>query len=185
MGIMLATEADIPQILEIYRPYVEKTTYSFEYTAPTLEEFTQRFRLLTAQFPWLVYRQEGRIVGYAYGSAPFERAAYQWVGEVSVYLAEEAWGQGIGSALYRTLEQIMACQGYTKVYALVTQENAGSLAFHRAVGYRDAFTVERCGFKMGRWLGVIWLEKLLNPVEKPEDAPTPVHKVVNIHRFFP
>jgi phosphinothricin acetyltransferase len=66
--IRLATQADLPQIMEIYRPYVKRTTYTFEYDMPSLEDFTQRFFDITAQYPWLVWQEEDRILGYAYGS---------------------------------------------------------------------------------------------------------------------
>ena len=68
--IRIATEADVPQILEIYGPYVENTTVSFEYTVPTREAFLERFRTVTAQYPWLVWEEEGVILGYAYAAPP-------------------------------------------------------------------------------------------------------------------
>lgn len=184
MAIRLAVKADIPRILEIYSPYVLKTTYSFEYTVPTLEAFTRRFEEITARFPWLVYEENGELLGYAYGSAPFDRAAYQWMAEASVYLSESAHRRGIGRKLYSVLEEILQQQGFVRVYALVTEENTGSLDFHRAVGYRDAVTFERCGYKQGRWLGVIWLEKTLNSVESNIQPPIRVEEIGNIDRFF-
>lgn len=184
MPTRLAVKADIPRILEIYSPYVLKTTYSFEYTVPDLEEFTRRFEEITARFPWLVYEENGEILGYAYGSAPFERAAYQWMAEASVYLSERAHRRGIGRKLYSALEKILQQQGFVRVYALVTEENTGSLEFHRAVGYRECVTFERCGYKQGRWLGVIWLEKTLNSVETNIQPPIGVGEIGNIDRFF-
>ena len=68
--IRIATEADIPAILEIYGPYILTSTASFEYTVPTEAEFLQRFRTITAQFPWLVWEEDAQILGYAYGSPP-------------------------------------------------------------------------------------------------------------------
>ena len=82
--IRIATEKDIPQILAIYGPYVEDTTVSFEYTVPTEEAFLERFRGITAQFPWLVWEEDGKVLGYAYGSPPYARAAYGWCAEPSV-----------------------------------------------------------------------------------------------------
>ena len=67
--IRIATEADIRQMLAIYAPYIENTTITFEYHVPTEEAFLERFRKLTAQFPWLVWEEDGKILGYAYGSA--------------------------------------------------------------------------------------------------------------------
>ena len=93
--IRIATEKDIEQMLAIYTPYVLNTTYSFEYTPPTLEQFRTRFLKYTAQCPCLVWEENGQVVGYAYGSLPFERAAYAWCAEVSIYLASEFHGRGI------------------------------------------------------------------------------------------
>ena len=87
MSVRIAAAADISAMLNIYAPYVENTTVSFEYTPPALAEFTRRFETVTAQFPWLVWEENGQILGYAYGSAPFTRTAYQWSCEVSIYLA--------------------------------------------------------------------------------------------------
>ena len=178
MSIRFATVADIPQILSIYGPYVQNTAISFEYTVPTLQEFTQRFRAITAQFPWLVWEQNGQVLGYAYGSAPFERAAFGWCAEASIYLHPQAQGRGIGKALYRALEALLALQGYIKVYTLITTANEPSLRFHEAVGYRYTATLPDCGFKLGSWHGVVWMEKPLNSVEMPMDFPAPIHSVV-------
>ena len=84
MMIRMAVEADVPAMLAIYSPYVLNTTASFEYEPPTQAEFLERFRRITRQFPWLVWEEEGEILGYAYGSLPFERAAYAWCAEASV-----------------------------------------------------------------------------------------------------
>ena len=169
--IRIANEADVEQMLAIYAPYVENTTATFEYTVPTKEEFSARFREITRQFPWLVWEEDGTVLGYAYGSLPFARAAYAWAGEASIYLAPEAWGRGIGRRLYTALEQIMEYQGYRVLYAIVTEENAASLAFHRALGYRQVGVFSGCGLKFNRWLGVIWLEKHLNSVGIPSETP--------------
>ena len=157
--IRFATEKDLPAMLAIYKPYVENTTYSFEYDVPCLRTFTQRFYDHVAQFPWLVWEEEGEILGYAYGSLPFERAAYGWCAEASVYLKSEARGQGIGKKLYEALEKILKAQGYCKIYAIITSENAASLAFHRKMGYKFTGEFPNCGYKFGRWMGVIWMEK--------------------------
>ena len=176
MAIRMATAADVPEILEIYGPYVENTAISFEYTVPTREAFTERFLGITAQFPWLVWEEKGKILGYAYGSLPFERAAYQWCCEASIYLRPEAQGRGIGKALYGDLEGRLQTQGYRKVYAIITTANEASIAFHRAVGYQHTATMLNCGFKFGRWYGTVWMEKELNSWQIPPQEPTPAQK---------
>jgi len=169
--IRIATEADVPQILGIYAPYILTTTYTFEYEVPTEAEFLARFRAITARFPWLVWEEDGQILGYAYGSAPFERAAYRWVAEDSVYLRPEAAGRGIGSRLCKALEAILAYQGYRKIYAIITSENSRSLDFHRKLGYKLLAEFPECGFKFSRWLGVTWLDKELKSVDSPSSFP--------------
>ena len=169
--LRIASEADIPAILNIYGPYVLTSTATFEYTVPSPEEFTRRFRSITARFPWLVYEEAGVILGYAYASAPFTRAAYAWCAEPSVYLRPDARGRGIGRELYRALEAILKYQGFQLLYALVTGENTASLSFHRALGYETLAVFPDCGFKFGRWLDLNWLQKRLTPVEIPSKAP--------------
>ena len=184
MPIRFAKKEDISHILEIYRPYVESTTVSFEYVCPSLEEFMGRFTKYTHQFPWLVWEEEGEILGYAYACAPFTRMAYSWVAEASVYLHPKAHRKGIGSALYDSLEELLRKQGYLTLYALVTSENTSSLAFHKARGYEVRADFPRQGYKMGKALGVIWLEKTLQFVEYPKELPISVNTLVKIDSNF-
>lgn len=177
-----ATETDIPAMLAVYAPYVENTTYTFEYTVPTEAEFLARFRDITVQFPWLVWEEKGEVLGYAYGSLPFARAAYAWAGEVSIYLAPQAQGRGIGRNLYTALEKLMEYQGYRVFYAIITEENCGSLAFHQALGYREAGVFSHCGLKFNRWLSVVWMEKHLEIVGIPSDPPIPYKAFVETDR---
>lgn len=184
MSVRLARQEDIPQMLQIYAPYVRDTAYSFEYTVPTEEEFIQRFQKVTKQFPWLVWEQDGRVLGYAYGSLAFERAAYQWCAQVSIYLHPDIHGRGIGRKLYTILEQILRQQGYLRVYAVITSPNEASVAFHKALGYTFAAAFPGCGFKQGAWYGTVWLEKLLNSVEIPSNPPVAANSIVNNDRNF-
>ena len=169
--IRFATEKDLSAMLAIYKPYVENTTYSFEYEVPSMEVFTRRFYDHVAQFPWLVWEEDGNLLGYAYAGAPWERSAYRWCAEVSIYLAPSIHGRGIGRQLYARLEEILKKQGYRVAYALITTENEGSVRFHERLGYAYHSTFENCGYKMGRWLGVIWLQKWLNPLGTPAEFP--------------
>ena len=180
--IRIATENDIPAMLAIYAPYVENTTYSFEYTPPTLEQFRERFAKYTTQCPWLVWEEAGQVVGYAYGSLPFERAAYAWCAEVSIYLTPEFQGKGIGKKLYAAVEEILWRQGYRIIYALITSENEGSLRFHEKVGYTYCAQFPDCGIKFGRSLGVVWMEKKANFVELPSIPPVSWLSIVDNDR---
>ena len=184
MPIRFAKESDIPQILEIYRPYVEKTTVTFEYDTPTLEGFTGRFREITECFPFLVWEEDGRILGYAYACLPFSREAYRWIAEPSIYLEQQVRGRGIGRKLYTALEEILKLLGYRLSYALITSENEASLRFHEALGYRVLAHFPGCAYKHGRQLGVTWMEKCLSSAEIPSIFPEPFPAFVkNVENF--
>ena len=184
MSVRPARLEDLPAILAIYGPYVENTAYSFEYTVPTLEEFTDRFNRYTAQFPWLVWEEQGTILGYAYGSAPFERAAYRWCAEVSVYVAPQAHRKGIGKALYGVLEALLFLQGYQVIYSLITSANPGSIAFHQHLGYQIVTQMPDCGIKFGKRWGIVYMEKRSNSVELPTEFPQPARRFVQDERIF-
>lgn len=171
--IRLATAQDLPAILEIYRPYIEQTAITFEYDVPSLESFRERFQSVTALCPWLVWEENGEILGYAYGVPAFERKAYAWCADLSVYLKPSAFGRGIGRALYAKLEQLLEAQGYRVLYALVTTANEQSVSFHKAVGYREIAVFPHCGWKLGAWYGVVWLEKDVGADTPPTDFPVP------------
>lgn len=158
-------------MLEIYDYFVTETAVSFEYTPPTPEEFTRRLEEHTAFYPWLVWEEEGKVLGYAYAGRPFQRAAYAWNAELSCYLAPQARGRGVGRRLYEKIEEILKKQGIRKVFAIVTSVNQASLAFHRALGYQETGVFQNVGYKFGTWYHVTWLEKKLQPLGKPTCPP--------------
>ena len=98
--IRAATIKDVPEILDIYAPYILNTAITFEYDVPSLSEFEQRFSSISNDHPWLVWEEDGTILGYAYGEKAFVRAAYQWAADLAIYLRPEAQGKGIGRKLY-------------------------------------------------------------------------------------
>ena len=169
--IRFARESDVEAMLAIYTPYVLETTVTFEYVPPTPDEFLARFQSITQKLPWLVWEEEGAVLGYAYASLPFERAAYAWCAGPSIYLRPDARGRGIGRQLYAVLEALLSQMGYAVSFAIITGENEASLAFHRAQGYEKCAEMVKCGLKFGRWLDVDWLEKRLSSVEIPRNPP--------------
>lgn len=166
-----ATRSDVAAMREIYRPYVEGTTVSFEYETPSLVDFTARFERITRDFPWYVAEENGEIAGYAYADRAFERRAYCWDADMSVYISEKWHGRGIGRQFYALLEDALRRMGYVSAYALVTEENAASCAFHERMGYEKMCVMPRTGYKMGKWLGVTWYVKFLREADDPGDAP--------------
>ena len=182
--LRIATTDDIPAILAIYAPYIENSTATFEYDVPCRREFMQRFLDITAQYPWLVWEEDGKILGYAYACAPYTRAAFSWCAEPAIYLRPEAQGREIGKKLYTVLEEILCRQGYQVLYALITAENARSLAFHRKIGYQEKVTFPNCGYKFNRWLGLVWMEKRIKEAHSPIGFPRPWKAIVqDVKRF--
>ncbi len=167
-----AEERDLPRILEIYAPYILNTTYSFEYNVPTIEAFTERFRRITAFYPWLVAELDGTVVGYAYGSRMFERTSYSWDADTSIYVDEAYHGMHIGTRLYTALEEELRRMGLCNLYAIVTGENERSRAFHEKCGYTEEAKLDHTGYKFGKWLAVYWYVKRIRDGE-PGELPKP------------
>lgn len=162
-----ATVADAPRLLAVYAPYVEHTAITYEYAVPTVSEFEKRIAGVLCRFPYLVAEADGEVLGYAY-AAPFHaRAAFGYCAEVTVYLAENARGHGIGRQLYTLLHAILKEQGIVNAIALITPPSDGaaypSMHFHQKMGYRFAGRIENSGYKFGRWFDTVYMEKTLNP----------------------
>ncbi len=169
-GIRFAETSDAAAILEIYKEYIEHTRVTFEIEVPTLSEFTGRMERIMGQFPWLVYEIDGEIAGYAYGSKHGERAAYRWSADLSVYIHEKYHRNGIATALYNALTEILRRQGYFTVYAGVSTPNPKSEAFHEAYGFRRLGEFKNVGYKLGAWCGVAWYElPLAEYVTEPQE----------------
>ncbi|MBS5215251.1 MAG: N-acetyltransferase [Clostridiales bacterium] len=171
-GIRAAQKKDLQAMLDIYAPYVKNTAVTFEYDIPSIEEFEKRFQKITNFFPWLVYEEESKVLGYAYAGTFHERKAFQWDAELSIYLSEEAHRRGIGKKLYLELFSILEEQGIYTVYAHITYPNDDSIAFHKAMGFQKTAHFPKTGYKMGKWRDTIFMEKHLK--ELP-DVPKQPH----------
>ena len=113
--IRLARESDAEKLLEIYRPYVETTSITFETEVPTVAEFAGRIRETLTKFPYLVIEEDGEILGYAYAHPFHTRAAYGWTVESSVYLRRDVRHGHIGTLLYEALLERLERQGVRNV----------------------------------------------------------------------
>ena len=171
LSLRPASESDAGRNAGIYAVYVEATAVSFGYAPPSSEEKLSRIRRIRGRFPFLVGEADRKTVAYAYADEAFSRTAYRWCAELSVYVDPAFRHRGVGKKLTGCVEEICRRLGYRKLYALITGENAASLAFHRAVGYADCARFSEQGYKFGRWLDVYWLEKTLNGKEVAASFP--------------
>lgn len=177
MILQLIKEEDIAEVLEIYAPYVEKTAITYEYDIPSLESFSERVHHYTEQFPWIVAKEQGKIVGYAYASVYRSREAYQWGCELSVYLRSEAQGKNLGHTLYSALMDLLTLQGYYTVYGVISLPNDSSLALHNQLGFIMEGIQKNCGFKMGLWHNAAIMSKSLQDYTPPAAPPKSIHEL--------
>ena len=166
INFRFATVEDAGKILEIYKPYVENTTITFEYDVPALEEFKNRIKNILTNYPYIVCEYENKILGYAYAHKVWMRAAYQWDAELSVYIDKEYMGNGLGKKLYKILIEILKLQNVVNVYGCVTYTNEKSDRLHESFGFKRVGIFENAGYKFGKWIGVTWFHKAISEYKK-------------------
>jgi len=185
ISIRMATEEDAEEILNIYSYYITDTAVTFEYSIPSVAEFSQRIINTLKMYPYIVALDGGNIIGYAYASEFKSRPAYGWAVETTVYLKRECIGRGIGKKLYLTLENILKQQNILNLNACIvyTAENDAyldntSAYFHSHLGYSKVAHFTKCGYKFGTWYDMIWMEKLIG---EHNNAPNPVIPITEIN----
>ena len=163
VAIRPACEADLPAIAAIYDHAVRTGTATFELDPPSLEEMTRRFRVLAeGGYPYLVAIFKGAVVGYAYAGPYRPRPAYRFTVENSVYLDPTAYRRGIGTMLLRALIAACETRGFRQMIAVIGDSaNAASIGVHRAAGFAMVGTFNDVGFKFGRWLDTVLMQRPL------------------------
>lgn len=158
-----ATPADIPAITRIYAHAVRHGTASFELEPPDEAEMARRQAALVAGgFPYLAAEIDGRLAGYAYAGAYRSRPAYRFSVEDSIYVAPEAHRRGVGRALLAALIDDAAARGFRQMIAVIGDAaQAPSIELHRAAGFRMIGAIEAVGFKHGRWLATVLMQRPL------------------------
>ena len=164
MKLRPAALEHLPAIQAIYGHHVLNGLGTFEEVPPSLAEIAQRHAAVRAKgLPWLVAEVDGEVKGYAY-AAPFRpRAAYRYTVEDSVYVASDAMGQGVGKTLLNAVIGECEALGLRQMVAVIGDSgNAGSIGLHRACGFELKCAVDAVGWKFGRWVDVVWMQRPLN-----------------------
>jgi phosphinothricin acetyltransferase len=152
------TAGDAAAVSAIYNHYVERTTVTFEEDAVPVEEMARRIVDGSGRFPWLVWEQDGAVLGYAYAAPWKSRSAYRHSVETTVYLRADATGKGLGTRLYRTLLERLRPLGVHCVIGAIALPNPASVALHERLGFVKIGRFQEVGLKFGRWLDVGYWE---------------------------
>jgi L-amino acid N-acyltransferase YncA len=162
-----AAPADIAAITRIYAHAVEHGTASFETEPPTEAEMARRQqRLLEKDYPYLVAEVAGAVAGIAYAGPYRDRRAYDWCVEDSVYVATELHHKGIGRLLLTHLIAESEQRGFRQMLGVIGDSaNTASVAVHAAVGFRLIGTFQSIGFKHGRWLDTVLMQRALGSAD--------------------
>jgi phosphinothricin acetyltransferase len=168
-----ALEADAPAIQAIYAHHVLYGLATFEEEPPSVEEIAQRrAAVVAAGLPYLVAEQGGAVVGYSYATSYRPRRAYRYTIEDSVYVADGLGGHGIGAALLGALLARCDAGPWRQMIAIIGNSgNAGSIALHRRFGFEPAGTLRAVGFKLGRWVDTVLMQRALGPGAASPPAP--------------
>ena len=158
-----STEADLPAVTAIYADAVLHGTGTFELEAPDADEMARRRAdVLAKGLPWLVAEDAGRVLGYAYANHFRPRRAYRFCLEDSIYLAPAARGRGVGRLLLAELIARCEAAGARQMLAVIGDStNAGSIGVHRALGFEHSGVLKSSGWKFGRWVDVVIMQRSL------------------------
>src|SRR5450631_3679842 len=163
LEIRPAAAADLPFVTGIYEHAVLYGTATFELIPPDLAEMTRRFdTLMDGGYPYFVAALEGRVVGYAYAGPYRPRPAYRFTVENSVYLEPAIHRRGIGLQLLQRLIAESEAHGYRQMIAVIGDSaNAGSIGVHARCGFQMIGTHANVGFKFGRWIDTVLMQRTL------------------------
>jgi phosphinothricin acetyltransferase len=156
-----ANPADAEAIAAIYNPYVAETIISFEEEPVPAAGMADRIRKVTAGYPWIVWEEDGQVLGYAYASSWRSREAYRFTAETSVYVDARHHHRGIGEQLYRELLAAMRERGFHSALACLGLPNDPSVAFHEKLGFTKVGHMRESGWKFERWVDVGFWELML------------------------
>lgn len=166
-----AVENDLNIILEIYNDAILNTTAVYTYNVQTLEDRKLWFHKKNEdQFPILVFEENTRVIGFA-TFGPFRAwPAYKYTIEHSVYVNNGYWKHGVGTALVKEIIKIAEERKFATLVAGIDSFNKSSLKMHQKLGFEYSGTIQKAGFKFGKWLDLVFYQKNLLGPKNPVDG---------------
>lgn len=162
MNIREARPGDVPSIVAYWNPQIRDTAVTFTTALKDPEQLRQEIGARQASGgAFLVADEGGRVLGHG-TYFPFRSGpGYARTMEHTVILDPEAWGRGVGRALMTALEDHARQAGIHSMIAGISGENPDGVAFHARIGYRHIATLPEVGYKFGRWMDLVVMQKLL------------------------
>jgi L-amino acid N-acyltransferase YncA len=154
--------ADAARISEIYNHYILNTLITFEEQSLSPEEILSRIKSITAEYPWLVYEDNGRVVGYAYATRWKKRSAYRHTVEAAIYVDVQDTGKHLGSQLTAALLDELRAMNIHSVLAGIALPNAASVRLCEKFGFAKVGQLKEVGYKLNQWVDVGYWELILN-----------------------
>ncbi|MDD4321732.1 MAG: GNAT family N-acetyltransferase [Acidaminococcaceae bacterium] len=161
-----ATIDDAQALANIYAHYVLATTITYETEPPGIEEMANRWKNISANYPYLVMEEQGKVIGYAYAGRFRERKAFDPTTEVSIYFHKDYCGKGRGPELMNALFQELEKYPYATAVACISSNNDISAKFCKNMGFVFVGILENVGYKMNQWLGLAEYTKKLRDYNK-------------------
>jgi phosphinothricin acetyltransferase len=154
-------ESDAEALCRIYNNYIAGTTITFEETPLHADEMVSRIKNITQNYPWLVYEENGKVIGYTYASKWKERSAYRYSVETVTYLDSSYVGKGIGTILKTELLKALKEKSIHSVVCGIALPNPASIALCEKFGFEKVAHLKEVGYKLGKWVDVGYWELIL------------------------
>ena len=173
--IRIATPEDAAVINDVFAYYIANSVATFNEYNKTLEQRRQEMELLLRDYPFLIAEDEdGRFLGFANAEPVRPQSGYRFCVELTIYLHPDTpHRSGVGKLLYSHLLEMLAQQGYRTAFAVICGTNEESLSLHRSFGFGEVARFCNSGYKHGRWLDTVWMQKVLNPFDETPQEPVP------------
>ncbi len=173
---LMCPETDSEAVRAVYAEHIDSNA-TFEYVLPDEDRYKERISAIAADYPFLVYTENGNIRGYAYAQRFRQRKAYDWCVELSVYISKLSKGKGVGTSLYKSVLSIIKEQNVQLAIGVITGDNVASTKMHEKLGFKYKGRMEKVGYKNGRWLDFVEYSLEIGDFKSPPPPFVPMREL--------